>query len=223
VLNVLKEAAADPLLRKELADPYLLCPDGFRPDVRQPNVSFTEFDTDHDTWLAPFIMAAINTRVVHRTNALLAGGYGRDFRYYEAMMTGRGIRGRATAIGIASGLGAFMAAGAVAPARTLLERFFLPAPGEGPTPEAQRNGHYDLRFVGSTADGRTIRTKVTGDRDPGYGSTAKMLGQAGACLALDITRDVRKGGFWTPATAFGDRLITRLEAYSGVHFILLDA
>ena len=97
----------------------------------------------------------------------------------------------------------------------------LPKPGEGPSPEAQRKGFFDLRFLGTTVDGRQIRTKVTGDRDPGYGSTGKMLGQAAACLALDIDKVARLGGFWTPATIFGDRLIQRLTAHSGLTFELV--
>jgi short subunit dehydrogenase-like uncharacterized protein len=81
---------------------------------------------------------------------------------------------------------------------------------------------FDLRFLGTTADGRQIRTKVTGDRDPGYGSTGKMLGQAAACLALDVDKAETPGGFWTPATIFGDRLIQRLTARSGLTFGLLS-
>ena len=94
----------------------------------------------------------------------------------------------------------------------------LPKPGEGPSPEAQRKGFFDLRFVGTTTDGRQLRVRVTGDRDPGYGSTGKMLGQAAACLATDIDNGAPRGGFWTPATIFGDRLIERLQARSGLSF-----
>ena len=113
--------------------------------------------------------------------------YGADFRYDEAVLRGDGFKGRAAATSMGVGLGAFMAAAAVPPTRWVLERF-LPAPGEGPSPEEQRNGFFDIRFLGRTADGHTLQVKVTGDRDPGYGSTGKMLGQAGACLALEIPR-----------------------------------
>ncbi len=218
LMNVVKEAAANPALRKQLANPYSLCPARHSDGVRQPNVSFAEFDDDFEAWVAPFVMAAINTRIVHRSNALARHGYGKDFRYDEAMLAGRGLKGRLAASGIAAGLGGFMVAGAIAPSRWAMERFFLPAPGEGPSAEAQRKGFFDLRFLGRTADGREIRTRVTGDRDPGYGSTAKMLGQAGACLALDSPRSRAAGGFWTPATIFGDRLIERLTAHAGLTF-----
>jgi len=98
----------------------------------------------------------------------------------------------------------------------------VPAPGEGPSPESQARGFFDLRFAGETAGGQKLFAKVTGDMDPGYGSTAKMLGQAGACLALDFANTDKPGGFWTPATMFGDRLLQRLQAHAGLKFELLE-
>ena len=131
MLNVVKEASDDPELRRELANPYSLCPDGYTPQLRQPNVSLAEYDTDFKSWIAPFVMAAINTRIVHRTNALSKQAYGADFRYDEAVLRGDGFKGRAAATSMGAGLGAFMAAAAVPPTRWVLERF-LPGPGEGP-------------------------------------------------------------------------------------------
>ncbi len=222
LLNVLKEVKANPALRKQLADPYAICPPGGAKRVRQANVGFAEYDADFDAWVAPFVMSAINTRVVHRTNALLHDAYGPDFRYDEAMLTGRGLRGRLTAAATGAGLGAFMVAGSIGPIRSALEKYVLPAPGEGPSPEAQLKGGFDLRFHGRTAAGDVIRARVTGDRDPGYGSTAKMLGQAAACLAVDVAKKKVSGGFWTPAAIFGDRIIERLQAHAGVRFELLE-
>ena len=221
LLNVIKEATADPTLRRELANPFSLCPPGYRPDARQPNVSSAQHDPDFGAWIAPFVMSAINTRIVQRSNALLGQAYGKEFVYDEAVLAGRGAKGRLSATAMTAGLAAFMVAGALPPGRWALERFFLPAPGEGPGPEAQRKGFFDIRFLGRTADGRTLRAKVTGDRDPGYGSTAKMLGQAGACLAQDVGKDDCPGGFWTPATIFGERLIERLRADAGLTFEIL--
>jgi short subunit dehydrogenase-like uncharacterized protein len=218
LMNVVKEAAADPALRKELADPYSLCPAGSAPKVRQPEVRSAQFDADFGAWVAPFVMSGINTRIVQRTNALSEQAYGADFTYGEAVLMGRGLKGRFAAAAMATGLSGFMLAAAIPPARAALERFVLPKPGEGPSPEAQRRGSFDLRFLGTTAEGRQIRTKLTGDRDPGYGSTGKMLGQAAACLTLDVDKAATPGGFWTPATIFGDRLIQRLTAHSGLTF-----
>jgi short subunit dehydrogenase-like uncharacterized protein len=218
LLNVLKEVGHDKSLRAELANPYSLCVGGDAPATRQPNVAGAVFDKAFGSWVAPFVMAGINTRVVHRSNALTGWRYGREFRYDEAVLMGRGLRGRLGALGTAVGLGGFMVAASIGPLRSLLERFVLPKPGEGPSPEAQRTGFFDLRLHGVTADGKTLRGKVTGDRDPGYGSTARMLLQAAACLASDTPKDALPGGFWTPATAFGDRLVERLEARAGLTF-----
>ena len=226
LLNVLKEVKANPALRKELADPYSICPQvdgkGSAKRVRQANVGFAEYDPDFNAWVAPFVMSAINTRVVHRTNALAHDAYGPEFRYDEAVLTGRGLRGRLAAAATGAGLGAFMVAGSIGTVRSLLEKYVLPAPGEGPSPEAQLKGGFDLRFHGRTKQGDVLRTRVTGDRDPGYGSTAKMLGQAAACLAGDISKKQVAGGFWTPAAIFGDRIVERLQAHSGLTFEVLD-
>ena len=221
LMNVIKEARADPALRKELADPYSLCPPGGSQKPRQPEVRSAEFDADFGAWVAPFVMSAINTRIVHRTNALSERAYGADFLYDEATLMGPGPEGWLAANAMVAGLAGFMLAGAIGPLRLALARFVLPKPGEGPSPEAQRKGSFDLRFFGTTADGRRIRTKVTGDRDPGYGSTGKMLGQAAACLALDVDKAATPGGFWTPATIFGDRLIRRLTDHAGLTFELI--
>ena len=221
LMNVVEEAAGDPALRRELSDPFSLCPPGPARGVRQPSVSFAGYDDDFGAWIAPFVMAGINTRVVHRSNALSGYAYGQGLRYDEAVIAGRGVAGGLAATGISAAMAGFMLTAAIGPSRWALRRFVLPAQGEGPSPQAQLRGFFDLRFLGRTDDGRTLRAKVTGDRDPGYGSTAKMLGEAAACLAQDLDHKDKPGGFWTPATAFGDRLIERLQAHAGVRFELV--
>lgn len=222
MMNLAKETASDPALRKELANPYSICPPDHGFTARQHNVKGAEYDADFDSWAAPFVMAAINTRIVHRSNALADPGYGKVFHYDEALLTGAGLKGRMAALGIAGGMGGFMAAAVIPPTRWALEKFILPKAGEGPSEEAQLRGGYDLRFFGETANGDSLQVRVTGDRDPGYGSTAKMLGQAAACLAQDIAKTDKPGGFWTPATIFEDRLIERLRAHSGLTFEVVD-
>lgn len=220
MINVAKEAGADPKLRKELANPFSICPEGHRSKARQPSLKTAEYDKDFGVWLAPFVMSAINTRVVHRSNAMQNARYGMEFTYDEAMMTGKGPKGRLTAYAITAALGTFLTASAIKPTRWLVEKL-VPKPGEGPSPEDQENGFYDLRFIGRTQDGKTIITKVTGDRDPGYGSTAKMLGEAGLCLAFD-TDETTQGGFWTPASALDGKLLDRLTSKAGLTFEVLE-
>jgi short subunit dehydrogenase-like uncharacterized protein len=221
LVNVAKEAADNPSLRRELQNPYLLCPRDHQPKARQESLSRPQYDSDFETWLAPFIMAGINTRVVHRSNALLNYVYGEDFRYDEAMLAGTGMRGRMTAYAIAGTLSGFVAMIAMAPTRQFLQRFVLPAPGEGPSPRSQAQGFYDLRFLGIVDHERTIRARITGDADPGYASTSKMLGQVAACLAY-TDKDNKEGGFWTPATLLGDPLIDALQKHAGLSFTLVD-
>ena len=217
MMNIMDELSSDPGLRRVLGNPYAIAPEGQRTGVRQPNVTAPARDEASGQWLAPFVMGAINTRVVHRSHALMGHPWGGDFLYDEASMMGSGPAGFARASAMATGLAGFIGAAAIGPARSLLHRV-LPDPGTGPTPEEQENGYFDIRFYGTTESGRSIETKVTGDRDPGYGSTAKMLGEAAyALLSLD---DVG-GGFWTPATAFGESLIEPLERHAGLTFEVL--
>lgn len=215
-LNLIEEARRDPALRKLLANPYALAPEGMRTGPRQPNVTTPRRDDASGSWVAPFIMAATNTRVVQRTHALLGRPWGDDFTYDEAMMVGGGPTGAIKAAVVGGGMAAFAGAAALGPTRKLMQRF-LPEPGDGPSPEQQERGYFDLRLYGRTAGGDEIITRVTGDRDPGYGSTAKMLAES-ALAFLELDRGDVGGGFWTPATAFGDTLIDRLVDHAGLTF-----
>lgn len=216
MINLVKQATSDSELRKIITNPYTICPKGHPFKARQHNQSGPEFDKEYGRWTAPFVMAAINTRVVHRSNALLDNQYGEDFLYDEAMLAG----GRISATAISLGIGSFMLGAAIPPTRWVLENLVVPKPGEGPTPKQQEEGFYDLRFVGvsSEDDEQNVVVKVTGDKDPGYGSTAKMLTETAICLAQLPKSDDNKGGFWTPATILGDTLIQRLQDKAGLTF-----
>lgn len=219
VVNLTKEASKDPALRKELANPYSICPSDHSFSARQKHIE-VEYDERAPGWIAPFIMAGINTRVVHRSNALLGNAYGEDFLYEEATLVGDNDKAKKNAKKSARAARLFVMAAATAPTRWLLEKF-IPQPGEGPTPEQQLKGGFDLRFTGTTAAGDSIKVKVTGDRDPGYGSTAKMLGQSAACLAFDIEGDLA-GGFYTPASLLAEPLMPRLREHAGLTFDVIE-
>lgn len=152
-------------------------------------------------------MAAINTRNVHRSNALMDHAYGTDFVYDEMLLTGPGDQGKATA-------------DAVAGDRSLSSDK-APKPGEGPTAEERENGFYDVLFIGEAEDGRTLRASVAGKRDPGYGSTSRMIAESAMCLLRDATDT--PGGIWTTAPAMGHKLIDRLTEHAGLTFKLEDA
>ncbi len=190
----------DPSLFAALTNPFSLS-GGFQgPD--QPTGMAPIEDTDIGSWSAPFIMASINTKNVHRSNALSGHSYGEDFVYDEMMLTGPGDQGKAMAEAVAS--------------MDMMGGDGGPKPGEGPSAEEREAGFYDVLFYGTTAGGDVIKAGVTGDKDPGYGSTSKMLAEAGLCLALDDTGT--PGGIWTPAPAMGEHLLKRLTEKAGLTF-----
>jgi short subunit dehydrogenase-like uncharacterized protein len=218
-MQMFEEMAEHPELRKMVADPYVLAPVDLRQGPKQPGLGRPTRDDRFESWVAPFVMAPTNSAVVLRSHALLGQPWGRDFTYGETMMTGDGLVGGVAAWGMTAGLATFAAAASFGPTRKLLGKV-IPKPGTGPSEEKQQAGWFDLRFVGRTGSGQEIHTKVTGDADPGYGSTAKMLGES-AVAFLDRDHRAVGGGFWTPASAFGDGLIERLESHAGVRFDVL--
>jgi short subunit dehydrogenase-like uncharacterized protein len=218
LLNALDEAARDPAARRALGHPYSLNPAGEQSGPDGGDQRAPVYDADFVSWTAPFVMASVNTRVVRRSNAVMGFPYGRDFRYSEAVTTGAGTMGWTRAVSMTAALGAFVGAASIGPARRLMNRLFLPQPGEGPDEAAREAGSFDLRLFGRAANGRTIRGRVTGDRDPGYGATCRMLGESAVCLATEGDSLPVAGGFWTPASCMGDALIPRLEASAGMRF-----
>ncbi len=165
------------------------------------------FDRDARRWTAPFVMAAINTRIVRRSNALLGYRYGKDFRYSEVMGLRGGPGGFIKAAGITAGLGAFMGSLQIPPLRRLLERTVLPKAGQGPSKKARENGFFKIDLLGLAGGKIAVRGRIEGTADPGYGETAKMLAEAAVCLVTDES----PGGVLTPAACQGTRLVDRLR------------
>jgi short subunit dehydrogenase-like uncharacterized protein len=219
MLEALEEARNDRDIRRLLANPYALDPRDSRRGPDETDQRAPRFDRHLDRWTAPFVMAQVNTRVVRRSNAVLGHPWGEDFRYHETLITGTGLRGRIRAYNSIAGLGAFVGAASFAPTRALLQKVALPSPGEGPSARKREAGFFDMVLVGRHQKG-TLHAVVTGDRDPGYGATSRMLGEAAACLAQDGDSLEVGGGSWTPASAFGGVLIERLREHAGMTFEL---
>src|SRR6266700_3097798 len=184
-----------------LNDPFALTP-GFT-GPKQPKGNRAALEEDLQSWAAPFMMALINTRNVHRSNMLMGFPYGQEFVDDEMVLTGPGEKGEANAKRV-------MAANAEKTGPS------APKPGEGPSKEEREDGRFDLLYVAIAPDGRQIRAGVTGDRDPGYGSTSKMISECAICLLRDVT-DV-PAGFWTPGAAMQHKLIKRLQEHAGLTF-----
>ncbi len=200
----LKTLAKHPSLVPIMTSPFGLTP-GFE-GPSQPSGLIPEYDSGLDSWAAPFIMAAINVKNVHRTNFLLGHPWGSDFRYDEMVLTSPGEMGKKAADALVSALKSpFGGEGG-------------PKPGEGPSPEEREAGFYDVLFVGEWPDGRTLRYGVKGKYDPGYGSTSRMLSETGIAL-LDCTHP---GGIATPGALLGEALVARLRANAEIGFAVED-
>ena len=194
-----KAVAKNPRLIPILQSPFGLTPGFEGPD--QPSGLVPRYEDDLGKWAAPFIMATINVKNVHRTNFLSGFPYGEDFRYDEMMLTSPGEAGKAAAHAVAE----------------MLKNPFgakPPKPGEGPSKAERESGFYDVLFVGAMLSGETLRYGVKGKYDPGYGSTSRMLGETGmALLACDAP-----GGVGTPGSFLGEALVERLEEHADISF-----
>lgn len=209
MLELFEEASGDDDVRRLLANPYALDPDPARrgPDGR--DFMGVRKDPDLGTWVGPFVMAAINTRIVRRSNALLGFPYGEGFRYEEVQSFGPGPKGLARASAFVAGMGAVLGAAVTRPGRALLGRA-LPAPGEGPSAEAREAGSFHVAVFGEPRDpgGPRLVCDVRGTSDPGYGETSKMLAETGLLLASGAAR---RAGVLTPASALGHLLTEKLR------------
>ncbi|RNJ26332.1 saccharopine dehydrogenase family protein [Halosegnis longus] len=204
----------DPLARQTLRNPYSLAPPGERSGVDPGTHPLPRNDRLRSSWTSPSPMAPVNERIVRRSNAVLGYPWGREFRCTERIPTGSGVGGAARATLIAGGLGAFTAAMSVDPIRNGIQRYVFPDPGEGPSDEQIENGHFTVRIVGrgtATAGPFTVEAEFGADRDPGYGATARMLGEAGVCLVRGEVESPLSGGVLTPASGIGLPLAARLR------------
>jgi short subunit dehydrogenase-like uncharacterized protein len=204
LMATVKAAATNLALVKLLRSPFALTP-GFE-GPSQPMGLLPEYDADTGTWAAPFVMATINTKNVHRSNQLLGHLWGEGFTYDEMLMTTPGDAGKAIAEGIASALKSVNPFGD----GPMLK------PGEGPSKEQRENGFYDVLFIGSDESGNALRASVSGDRDPGYGSTSKMIAES----ALTLLEFSSPGGVFTPGGLMAAPLVKRLEAHAGLKFAI---
>lgn len=195
-LQAVKE---DKSVRKVLMDPFALTPKFEGPP--QPLGVEPFFDEATQSWVTPFIMAPINTKNIHRSNLLLSHAYGSDFVYDEMLLTGSGEKGEKLARYLAS---------------STAMKDDPQQPGDGPTKQEREEGSYDVLFIGETTDKQVVQVSVRGDRDPGYGSTCKMIVESALCLVDNP--DMGTGGVWTTAPVMGSKLIDRLQQKAGLTF-----
>lgn len=214
VAEMFEAVSTDPVARQTLRNPYSLAPPGERDGVDPGEQRWARNDELRTVWTAPSPMASVNERILRRSNALLDYPWGREFRCTEVIPTGRGLRGAVLANVAAGGLSLFTAAMSVGLIRSALQRFVFPDPGEGPTSEEVKEGHFTVRVLGrgTSRDGPfTVEAEFGAEWDPGYGATARMLGESAMCLLRDETDSPLDGGVLTPASAIGTPLADRLR------------
>ena len=212
--NVLEEARVDKEVRKTLTNPYGLNPIDKQNGPDKADLQSVIFDKVSNSWIAPFVMAGINTKIVRRSHALIDFKYGSDFSYDEATLSGKGVLGQVK--GYLSLIPIFLATRKKGSFIKNIVDYILPKSGEGPSENTRISGYYNLRFY-LTQQNKIYLSKVIGDMDPGYGSTSKMLAESAVCLALDKTPETY--GILTPSVALGDPLLKRLQENAGLTFI----
>ena len=212
--NVLEEARLDKEVRKTLTNPYGLNPIGRQNGPDKTDLQSVIFDKVSNSWIAPFVMAGINTKIVRRSHALIDFKYGSDFSYDEATLSGKGVLGQVN--GYLSLIPIFLATRKKGSFIKNIVDYVLPKSGEGPSEKTRISGYYNLRFYLTQQD-KIYLSKVIGDMDPGYGSTSKMLAESAVCLALDKTPETY--GILTPSVALGNPLLKRLQENAGLTFI----
>ena len=211
--NVLEEARVDKEVRKTLTNPYGLNPIGKQNGPDKTDLQTVIFDKISNSWIAPFVMAGINTKIVRRSHALIDFKYGSDFSYDEATLSGKGVLGQVK--GYLSLIPIFLATRKKGSFIKNIVDYILPKSGEGPSQKTRISGYYNLRFYLTQQD-KIYLSKVIGDMDPGYGSTSKMITESAVCLVKDC-KDL-PGGIYTPAASMGEKLIKRLERNAGLSF-----
>jgi len=212
--NVLEEARLDKEVKKTLTNPYGLNPKDKQKGPDKEDLQSVIFDKVSNSWIAPFVMAGINTKIVRRSHALIDFKYGSDFSYDEATLSGKGVLGQVK--GYLSLIPIFLATRKKGSFIKNIVDYILPKSGEGPSESTRISGYYNLRFY-LTQQNKIYLSKVIGDMDPGYGSTSKMLAESAVCLALDKTPETY--GILTPSVALGDPLLRRLQENAGLTFI----
>ena len=212
--NVIHEASLNKSVRKILNNPYGLNPINEQSGPDKKDLKSVEYDNEAKSWIAPFVMAGINTKIVRRSNALLNYKYRNSFLYSEAVLVGNGILGKI--IGYLSLIPILMVIQKKGSVIKKIVDLFVPKAGEGPSKKQRENGFFSLKFFFGNNRQRYL-AKVTGDMDPGYGSTSKMLAECAICLALEDTLNENYGVI-TPSVAFEENILERLQNNAGLEF-----
>jgi short subunit dehydrogenase-like uncharacterized protein len=197
IMSLIQLMQKDPQLISVLNDPFALTPGSKAPE--QPDGNTPYEDKTVGSWVGPFMMAPINTKIVHRSNFLMGHPWGKGFKYDEMTMID----------------------GPPDPNAAPWNPFTDPnmkKPGEGPSKADREGAFYQIVFIGEATDGQILRASVRSVFDASADSTSRLMAESAMCLVRDISREKTPGGMWTCSSAMGDSLIKRLEANAGITF-----
>ena len=220
MINIKKYIHSHPDKRNVLKSPYSLNPiDKINNSTRQPVLKSVRWDNSFNKWTSPFLMSGVNTRVVQRTNAIAEFSYGENFRYNEVSSFDSGLNGFLKAFNMLMTLFFLQLSLRTNLLIWVLKKTIFPKPGEGPSKHKMKNGFFKMKIIGFINKIRKNSVTVTGDSDPGYSATAKMLTESAICILLNENRIPKKYGVLTPASGIGLILIERLKE-KGISFTI---
>ena len=220
LINISNYTDLNPENKDILKSPFALDPrDSFKNDTRQSSLKSVKWNNDIQRWVCPFIMSGINTRIVRRTNSITNYSYGYNFRYSEVYSFNKGIKGFLKSIIMLVGLGLIQVSVKTKSLLWILRKFKLPKPGEGPSKEKRENGFFKLNIIGLINNTQKNSVTVTGQGDPGYLATSKMLTESALSVLLEKEKLPTIYGVLTPASGIGIVLAERLKE-RGINFII---
>ena len=220
MINIKKYIHSHPDKRNVLKSPYSLNPiDKINNNTRQPVLKSVRWDNSFNKWISPFLMSGVNTRVVQRTNAIAEFSYGKNFRYNEVSSFDRGFNGFLKAFTMLMTLFFLQLSLRTNLLIWILKKTTFPKPGEGPSKQKMKKGFFKMKIIGFINKMRKNSVTVTGDSDPGYSATAKMLTESAICILLNENKLPKKYGVLTPASGIGLILIERLKE-KGISFTI---
>ncbi len=202
---------------QQVGNPFLLNPPESVPtDIdRHRDPTAPQYDAEMGTWVAPFFMGVVNTRIVRRSRALFdrwQESYGTGFSYQEYFKFDPPLAWlQSTAM--VGGMALIGGAIAIPPLRQLLESI-IPQVGSGPTEQTMNEGWFRCELLGWGSQGQRVRGLIADVGDPGNRATVKFVCESALCLAVDFDRlpgGAQRGGILTPATGLGDVLVERLK------------
>lgn len=197
---------------REMNDPRLLLDQSDQKIHPPEKGKFFGFDKNINRWSVPFIMGAINSKVVYKSASMMrtkGEPYADSISYSEHSSLGKWYN-PIPFLFISLMVISLSLLGPKKWFRTFLKKI-MPAPGKGPSEERIQNGFFRMKVIANDSEGNEQVLRMSYPGDPGNKSTVFFLCESALLLAESEENSSEKNGFLTPATAFGMKLALRLQ------------